>query len=151
MALSIRATVQRKRLMYILRNSLMFLFVLAVSFTAGAQEIFKHVNEDGSVEYSDMPSPDAQEIEVDPNVVDVTPGKPESRSPERAEAAPEPRAPESDDTLVVDRGVDRSDVERQRAKRVAGEHKQNEGNDVVRPHPRQGGQKGGAAAGGHRR
>jgi hypothetical protein len=135
--------------MNILRNSLMFLFVLAVSFTAGAQEIFKHVNEDGSVEYSDMPSPDAQEIEVDPNVVDVTPLKPGSRSPEQAEVAP---APESDDTIVVDRGVDRSDVSRQRAKHIAGGHKENQGNEVVQPHRGEGAHKGGAAAGGrHRR
>ena len=58
------------------RNGLMVLIMTAVSFMAGAQEIYKTVNEDGVVEYSDMPTPEAQEVEVKPNVVEVTPAKP---------------------------------------------------------------------------
>lgn len=47
--------------------------MLAVSLTAGASEVYKRVNEDGVVEFSDTPYPDADKIEVKPNVVETNP------------------------------------------------------------------------------
>jgi len=63
--------------------------ILALSFTATAQQVYKRVNEDGTIEFSDTPSPDADKIEVKPNVVETNPIQPEAAAPE-AEPAPEP-------------------------------------------------------------
>ncbi len=55
---------------------LAFVLFLTCSFTAAASDIYKRVNEDGVVEYSDRPSSDgdkADKIEVRPNVVVTNP------------------------------------------------------------------------------
>jgi hypothetical protein len=75
--------------MLYIRNILMVLAMAAVSFTAGAQEVYKSVGENGVIEFSDTPTPEAQVIEVDPNVVDVTPVKSVDRSREASATAPE--------------------------------------------------------------
>ena len=110
--------------MFYLRNSLMVLALTAVSVTAGAQEIYKTVNEDGVVEYSDTPSPQAQEIEVDPNVVETNPVKFVAPAPEAPQAKREESAePEQKSVEVND--VDRLEVE----KRRAAEHEAAEGSE----------------------
>jgi len=52
---------------------LIFVLLLACSLTAAASDVYKRVNEDGVIEFSDRPSPDAQKIEVKPNVVETNP------------------------------------------------------------------------------
>jgi hypothetical protein len=119
---------KRRLNMLYLRNSLMVLAMAAVSFAAGAQEIYKTVNEDGVVEYSDTPSPKAEVIEVNPNVVETNPQKTVASDPV-AEAPPVKREEGgqseelSDDVNDVN---DVNDVDRlERAKRgaVVGEEK----------------------------
>jgi len=52
---------------------LSFVLILACSLTAAASDVYKRVNEDGLIEFSDRPSPDADKIEVKPNVVETNP------------------------------------------------------------------------------
>jgi len=52
---------------------LSFVLILACSLTAAASDVYKRVNEDGVIEFSDRPSPDADKIEVKPNVVETNP------------------------------------------------------------------------------
>ena len=47
--------------------------ILTFSFTAAASDVYKRVNEDGIVEFSDRPTPDADKIDVKPNVVETNP------------------------------------------------------------------------------
>jgi hypothetical protein len=108
--------------MFYLRNSLMVLVMATVSFAAGAQEIYKTVNEDGVVEYSDTPSPQAQEIEVKPNVVETNPEKYVAPAPEAPPAKPEESAEPEQESVEV------NDVDRlEREKRRAAEHEAAEG------------------------
>jgi hypothetical protein len=76
--------------MLYLRNSLLFLALAVVSLTITAEEVYKSVDENGVVSFSDTPTPAAQVIEVTPNVVDVTPVSPVARSPEANSSASEP-------------------------------------------------------------
>jgi hypothetical protein len=138
-----------------LRNSLIALAMAAVSFTAGAQEIYKSVDEDGVVEYSDMPSEGAQAISVDPNVVDVTPENRAGASREAAAgmregAAESARQPRED--LEDDDGVDRRQREKMEAKERAGgiKEEQREGG-AQRPANGGGVNRGTRPAGGGRR
>ena len=92
--------------------------MISVSFTAAAQEVYKSVNEDGVVEYSDMPKQDAQEIEVHPNVVEVTPEK---------SAAPAPEAPPTsreETAEPVEQSVEAHDVDRREREKQRVEHKE---------------------------
>jgi hypothetical protein len=92
--------------MLYIRNSLITGVMIAVSFTAAAQEVYKSVNEEGVVEYSDTPKQDSQEIEVNPNVVEVTPEK---------SVAPAPEAPPSsreEAAAPVEQSVEVNDVDR---------------------------------------
>jgi hypothetical protein len=73
-----------------IRNSLLFLALAAVSLTTIADQVYKSVDENGVVTFSDTPTPAAQEIEVTPNVVEVTPVTPVARSPETNSSASEP-------------------------------------------------------------
>jgi hypothetical protein len=101
--------------MLYIRNSLITGVMITVSFTAAAEEVYKSVNEDGVVEYSDVPKQDAQEIEVNPNVVEVTPEK---------SAAPAPEAPPTkheEEAEPVEQSVEVNDVDRNK-RRV--EHKE---------------------------
>lgn len=52
---------------------LAFVLILTCSLTAVASDIYKSVDANGVVEYSDRPSPDAERIEVKPNVVQTNP------------------------------------------------------------------------------
>ena len=72
------------------RNSLLFLALAAVSLTTAAEEVYKSVDENGVVSFSDTPTPAAQEFEVTPNVTEVTPVSSAARSPEAASSASEP-------------------------------------------------------------
>lgn len=74
-----------------LRNILMVLALAGVSLTTGAQEVYKSVNADGVVEYSDTPTPDAQEVEVKPNVIEVTPAP--ATAPRREVSSVDPETP----------------------------------------------------------
>lgn len=49
--------------------------MITTSFTAGAQEVYKNVDQQGVVEFSDQPGSGAKAVEVRPNVVDVAPVK----------------------------------------------------------------------------
>jgi len=68
--------------------------LLAFSFTAVAQQVYKRVNEDGTIEFSDTPSSDADKIDVQPNVIETNPIQPQAHeaSTEKPEPAPEPAA-----------------------------------------------------------
>jgi hypothetical protein len=74
------------------RISLLFLALAAVSLTVSADEVYKSVDENGVVTFSDTPTPAAQEIEVKPNVVEVTPVASVARSPEVDSSASAPEA-----------------------------------------------------------
>jgi len=85
---------------------------------AGAQEIYKTVNEDGVVEYSDMPTPEAQEVEVKPNVVEVTPR--ESADPASDKSSPRAKevtetSQQPDEVYEADRVVRERDLAKKRA------------------------------------
>jgi hypothetical protein len=126
---------KRRLNMFYLRNSLMVLVMATVSFAAGAQEIYKTVNEDGVVEYSDTPSPQAQEIEVKPNVVETNPEKYVAPAPEAPPAKPEESAePEQESVEVND--VDRLEREKRRAaEHEAAEGSAHEGQVEAEAHP----------------
>ena len=112
--------------------------LLALSLLANAQEVYKRVQQDGTVEYSDMPFPDSQQIEVDPNVVEVTPERRKQSAPERAEVRQEQRAPEKLEAENKDNVYINND-ERERAKRRAVQEKHQQEHNRPRPQPRQGG------------
>ena len=76
--------------MLYIRNSLLVLALAAVSLTAAAEKVYKSVDENGVVSFSDTPTPAAQEIEVTPNVTEVTPVSSVARSPEAASSTSEP-------------------------------------------------------------
>jgi hypothetical protein len=119
--------------------------LLALSLLANAQEVYKRVQQDGTVEYSDMPFPDSHKIEVDPNVVEVTPERRKQSAPERAEVRQEQRAPEkleadnNDNVYINNDNVYINNDERDRAKRRAVQEKHQQENNRPRPQPRQGG------------
>ena len=112
--------------------------LLALSLLVNAQEVYKRIQQDGTVEYSDMPFPDSQQIEVDPNVVEVTPERRKQSAPERAEVRQEQRAPENLEAENKDNVYINND-ERDRAKRRAVQEKHQQENNRPRPQPRQGG------------
>jgi hypothetical protein len=80
--------IRRTDMLYI-RKLLMVLAMGAVSFTTGAQEVYENVDKDGVVEFSDVPTPGSREIEVKPNVTEVTPVKRVAPSPAESSAKPE--------------------------------------------------------------
>lgn len=65
--------------------ALALIFLLACGLNAGASEIYKRINEDGVVEFSDRPSADGNAVEVRPNVV----GTRQVQRPERRSATGE--------------------------------------------------------------
>ena len=67
-----------------------FAAIIAICFPAGAEEVYKGVDQKGVVEFSDQPSPGAKAVEVKPNVVPVEPVK--SSSPVSAVSAEKPDA-----------------------------------------------------------
>ena len=75
--------------MLYIRNIFMVLAMSAVSFTTSAQEVYENVDEKGVVEFSDTPTPGSKAIEVNPNVVEVTPVKPVARPAAESAARPE--------------------------------------------------------------
>jgi hypothetical protein len=60
---------------------MIFAAMIAITCTAGAQEVYENVDQQGVVEFSDQPSSGAREIDVRPNVVDVAPVDPVTSSP----------------------------------------------------------------------
>ena len=76
--------------------------ILALSFTATAQQVYKRVNEDGTIEFSDTPSPDADKIDVKPNVVETNPIQPQAREAATTEAEPAPEPVPSDEPETVE-------------------------------------------------
>jgi len=69
---------------------MLFTAIITASFTAGAQEVYKDVDHQGIVEFSDRPSPGAKAVDVKPNVVRVEPVK--SSSPVSAGSEEKPDA-----------------------------------------------------------
>jgi hypothetical protein len=94
-----------------LLSILMVLATVGVSATAGAQDVYKSVNADGVVEYSDTPQPNSQEIEVKPNVVEVTPVSAPTPSPEASATEPEaqPEAASQPEELYGDANRNRKE------------------------------------------
>jgi hypothetical protein len=89
--------IRRTDMLYI-RKLLMVLAMGAVSFTTGAQEVYENVDKDGVVEFSDVPTPGSREIEVKPNVTEVTPVKRVAPSPAESSARPEAADVDADAT-----------------------------------------------------
>jgi hypothetical protein len=79
--------------MLYIRSFLMVLALAGAGFTAGAQEVYKSVNKDGVIEFSDTPTPDSREIEVHPNVVEVAPAPSVTPPPETSANEPAAEAP----------------------------------------------------------
>ena len=61
---------------------MVFAATTTIGFTAIAQEVYKNVDKKGVIEFSDTASPGAKAVDVDPNVVDLAPGKPIKSSPQ---------------------------------------------------------------------
>lgn len=78
-----------------------------------AEEVYKRRDAQGNVEFSDRESPDAELIEVDPNVVDVEEVKPlpplPERTPKRTVAQPD-----DTETEIIHRGTDTDDIRRRK-------------------------------------
>ncbi len=63
-----------------------FVLILMISFTVNAEKVYERTNSQGVAEFSDQPTPDAEVVDVNPNVVDVV--QPEARAPRPASAEP---------------------------------------------------------------
>lgn len=72
------------------------LLAAVIGAPAAAQQVYKRVDEDGTVEFSDTPFPDGEQIEVEPNVIQTNPveytprAKPEPEKSETEAAGPIP-------------------------------------------------------------
>lgn len=90
----------------------MILFLSVLFFTthlfAGSIQIFEKKKQDGSVEFSDHPTPGAKKIQVDPNVVEVPP-IPVSE-PQPVEDAPKPTTNQNVEPQVIDTNPDDDEV-----------------------------------------
>jgi uncharacterized protein DUF4124 len=75
--------------------------LFSASLFAGSIEIFKQENPDGTVEFSDQPSRGAQKIQVDPNVVEITPAPPIEPSPPAEASRSKKTANENVDPQVI--------------------------------------------------
>lgn len=62
-------------------NIFLSVALFSASVFAGSIEIFKQESKGGVVEFSDEPSPGAEKIRVNPNVVEITPAPPIEPSP----------------------------------------------------------------------
>ena len=70
------------------QHMMMFATILISSFTVEAQQnVYKNVDSQGRVEFSDKPNPGGKAVDVNPNVVDVAPVKPLKPSPPAAAKA----------------------------------------------------------------
>lgn len=128
-----------------------FVIILMISFTVNAEEVYERTNSQGVVEFSDRPTPDAEVVDVKPNVVEVV-------QPEPGEPRPETPKPASREQVrVIDEGVERKgtnsnyydDDVRRREDRVRREHLKNREKRETNVPRKQ--HKGGArGAGGHR-
>jgi hypothetical protein len=101
----------------IMRNIRFFYLLVAaatVSFSVHAQEIYKSVDENGTVVFSDTPTVDAEEIQVDPNVVEVTQVEPRTAAADSAqetvEAASKSEPASEQEELYVESNRGRDDV-----------------------------------------
>jgi hypothetical protein len=70
------------------------LALLPIGVSVSAEKVYESVDSKGNVEFSDQPSPEAKQIDVDPNVVNTAPIPPGELSTSPAPAAPNP-APET--------------------------------------------------------
>ena len=59
-----------------------------LSVSAFAGDIYRRVNEDGVVEFSDTPFPNSEQVTVRPNVVTTSPASTRTRPADDADAAP---------------------------------------------------------------
>lgn len=73
--------------MNLTRQAVVFSFAATFIIAAEADEIYKNVDKKGAVEFSDRPAAGAKAVNVEPNVVDVTPVKPITPSPPAATRA----------------------------------------------------------------
>ncbi|UCG71586.1 MAG: DUF4124 domain-containing protein [Chromatiales bacterium] len=100
--------------------------LLAISFSAGAQEIYKRTNADGVVEFSDRPFANGTQVEVRPNVVATNPVARRPRAPAaEAESDAVPAAPAADRARQVtsDNDVNYVRARRTRAARDTAENR----------------------------
>ncbi len=75
--------------------------LFSTSIFAGSIEIFKQESKGGVVEFSDEPSPGAKKIQVDPNVVEITPAPPIEPSPPAETTKPKSTANENVEPQVI--------------------------------------------------
>lgn len=98
---------------------LIFAVMITISFAVVAEEIYEKVDKEGVVEYSDMPSFDAQAIQLEkPNVADtlpverVEPTSPASTTTTKIEQSPEPL-----EVIYQGTADDHDDIEERMGKR----------------------------------
>ncbi|MGI9330822.1 MAG: DUF4124 domain-containing protein [Gammaproteobacteria bacterium] len=106
--------------MDIKRLCLACLLMLAFSVPAAASEIYKRVDENGVVEFSDRPMEDSDRVEVNPNVVATSPVQRRERPAPRAAspaATPAPAAAPSRARASEDYSYTRNENRRDRAVR----------------------------------
>jgi len=63
------------------QHMMIFAALIITSVTVEAKDVYKNVDPQGRVEFSDRPSPGGETVDVNPNVVDVAPVKPIQPSP----------------------------------------------------------------------
>lgn len=78
----------------------LLMIVTATSFNALAERVYKTVDEEGNVVFSDKRTPEAERVEVQPNVVDIrTPVMPEPTAEEKAKRASD-KSSDAEEELV---------------------------------------------------
>jgi len=79
--------------------------ILSATFTVGAVEVYEQKDQQGNVEFSDQPTAGAKAVEVNPNVVKVTPVQSvESAEPVR-ETKKEVKSNSGTEPVIIHQGV----------------------------------------------
>lgn len=79
--------------------------IISTSFAVGAVEVYEKKDQQGDVEFSDQPSAGAKAVEVNPNVVKVTPVQSvESAEPVR-ETKKEVKSNSGTEPVIIHQGV----------------------------------------------
>jgi hypothetical protein len=99
--LLLRTAERESNMKIIILNIFLGAALFSTNLFAGSIEIFKQENPNGTVEFSDQPSRGAQKIQVDPNVVEVTPAPPIEPSPPAEARSSKKSANENVDPQVI--------------------------------------------------
>ena len=115
--------------MFCRHRMIIFGAIIAASFTATAQNVYKNVDNSGAVEFSDQSSPGSKKVNITPeNVVDVPPVKPIASSPpESSTKTPdidvEPKMIQEGGGTYYDDDRNRRQLRKERGERT--EHREN--------------------------